>query len=470
MNLWIDEAEIENDKQSLEDGENLVYVSFGSWNHTHNLLERISENFLIEKYNANCFDVNNDETDFLDLVDEIHTSNKSLILIYGIENLNRNQIHRLNFLFRITDSSFEYSNIITLLSFSNDFLLNISNDNENNLLVSNNDNQIVLENNWKNNLALKLNEPTEFFNGFAFAGRISRASIENSENKNINISDDANNNNINNNKHNISNDNTYNNNTQKNFKTNHDRNVVEDFKLLEKYCIDLKTSNNFFKNQNLQERDSSLLNIKTEKNFFLKNLFIVFFGFLLFLIFLVSYRKKYKIIRTSSNNNNNNKNNNNNNNNNNIENDNNINIINNNLNIKNTDIIINNDINLEGGNIDSIIVFDEKLTIDNKNSNKHKTENEIILINKNEININKINLKNDNNDIKNQIPNNKEEKFWFELLEEQNNNNKILNKNSNSNKTPVSKKTIKKTNKITNRIEERKSNIITRSKSAKKIN
>ena len=94
---------------------------------------------------------------------------RSLIILHGIENMKSQDLERLNYLYRVTDSTYDYSNVIVTLVWNNDTIpINVNNKNND----PSNYWRAVVGDIWSRNGSL--------VNGPALAGRISRCGMENS--------------------------------------------------------------------------------------------------------------------------------------------------------------------------------------------------------------------------------------------------------------------------------------------------
>lgn len=156
----IDSFVIEADKLDYQNGKNLIYITFGNNEFHRDILYHL-KTFLFEQIpNILCLHLNEiNSTDFIrqNILDfsRNYPLKHKLIILHGTESLIDEKLKYLNILFRITDSHFEISNIVIVLTW--DLLIqNIS----------------TSSNSWKAEITKRFNSDAFYVNGAALAGRI----------------------------------------------------------------------------------------------------------------------------------------------------------------------------------------------------------------------------------------------------------------------------------------------------------
>ena len=161
---------VKNEEDRLMN-DNLVYMLFGGKSFIGKNLRAIVKS--LQTRSISCLDVSsakrsteliNHSTSML----KTAMGKRSLVVLHGIESLRSQDLEKLNYLYRVTDSTYEYSNVIVTLIWNNDTIpIHVHNRNydENNYW------RAVVSEIWSRNGSL--------VNGAALAGRISRSGIEN---------------------------------------------------------------------------------------------------------------------------------------------------------------------------------------------------------------------------------------------------------------------------------------------------
>lgn len=161
---------VKNEEDRLMN-DNLVYMLFGGKSFIGKNLRAIVKS--LQTRSISCLDVSsakrsteliNHSTSML----KTAMGKRSLVVLHGIESLRSQDLEKLNYLYRVTDSTYEYSNVIVTLIWNNDTIpIHVHNRNydENNYW------RAVVSDIWSRNGSL--------VNGAALAGRISRSGIEN---------------------------------------------------------------------------------------------------------------------------------------------------------------------------------------------------------------------------------------------------------------------------------------------------
>jgi hypothetical protein len=170
--LWFDTYSVEEDFDRLRNGDNLIYLVAGSDRYLNSSLRLVTQVFNdVHVNDMKCIDVSvspnplNEFQHFMAVTNKLGRMGRILLLIHNLESLTGDALKRLDFLFRITDRSAPYANVVVAMFWNKDlYPFNITGTENATDIKS------YVGNVWSSG--------GDLVNGAALAGRISRAADE----------------------------------------------------------------------------------------------------------------------------------------------------------------------------------------------------------------------------------------------------------------------------------------------------
>jgi hypothetical protein len=176
LHLWPEEFDVQIDKEKLSHkGENLIYSIFGSTQYLIRVINFMK--YKMEIMNVYCIDESFDFEKFLNA--NLHQ--RVLLLVRDITLLSPKS---LNYIFRIADKTFEKTNILVSILWNNDTVPVSLYCNERDELNRDTSNHLDL---WRTVLSKKLQNSSSYINGYALAGRVTRATLQSCYTSNVNL-------------------------------------------------------------------------------------------------------------------------------------------------------------------------------------------------------------------------------------------------------------------------------------------
>lgn len=189
--FWQDPAIVTSDHANLEQGRNLIFSIIGNDLFLNSTIQNIAQSYNIDACTIDFIDLlKSSRQSFSTWSDKFLLANKSkgcgLLILRNTELLDGNKLSdlsELDILFRLTDKSSPYSDLITLLTFKVDDLSILQTSSH--IGGSGDDNSAVEENtvvpkefDWKAYLTSKWSPSHDEFNPTALIGRMSRAAVQ----------------------------------------------------------------------------------------------------------------------------------------------------------------------------------------------------------------------------------------------------------------------------------------------------
>lgn len=177
--LWLSPDSLEDSIRKLENGENIVLLSVGSKQHNERTITEVTEAFSV--YDHLCIDLCTTKN----TIDDIraywsveHVKGPVLVVVHSLHQLANSERTQLDFVYRITDSSSELTNIIILLTVEIGGQRGKADGHQSLPAAPPSVTHRGQVDSMKAALANALNEESVYFNGHAFIGRVSQASFD----------------------------------------------------------------------------------------------------------------------------------------------------------------------------------------------------------------------------------------------------------------------------------------------------
>jgi hypothetical protein len=116
--MWSHDYELESDGWTLEEGFNLLYLSSGDTSFNYDVARGVADGLNVKVNRLFCFDVRNESEQVIKdaILGAANGEESVMTVLQGVEALPGSQRRKLNFAFRLTDATTEYSNSVVFFA------------------------------------------------------------------------------------------------------------------------------------------------------------------------------------------------------------------------------------------------------------------------------------------------------------------------------------------------------------------
>ncbi|KAJ1437204.1 hypothetical protein B484DRAFT_241690 [Ochromonadaceae sp. CCMP2298] len=184
--MWNHDYEVEADARALEDGANLLYLSSGESSYNYETALDVAGSFNVTTDRLFCFDVRKESEEVIKgaILGAANGEAPVMTVLQGLEGLPGSQRRKLNFAFRLTDSTSEYYNSVVFFAHERHAVDTDAPDAD---ADADADGESTRESTRRTALRLKevlagqLDDQEVNFNGLAFIGRMARTALQEGE-------------------------------------------------------------------------------------------------------------------------------------------------------------------------------------------------------------------------------------------------------------------------------------------------